>query len=71
MNQADAQEALSQTAKQMAFDVTAADRATSADQLRGIEGDAANRYFQALRHMIAPQIEGFAFKQRSRRPPLA
>ena len=46
------------------------DVATSADQLRGIEGDSANRYFQAFRHMIAPQIEGFEFKQRSRRPPL-
>ena len=70
MKQADASEALSQAAKQMAFDLTAADRATSLDQLRGIEGDSANRYFRAFRHMIAPGIEGFEFKQRSRRPPL-
>lgn len=39
------------------------------DQLRGIEGEAARRYFVAFDGLILQQKEGFFFRQRSRRPP--
>ncbi|MDI9258941.1 type I-C CRISPR-associated endonuclease Cas1c [Alicyclobacillus sendaiensis] len=40
------------------------------DEVRGIEGVAARRYFLALRHLLAPPIrEALAFDGRNRRPP--
>ena len=40
------------------------------DRLRGIEGDAANRYFGVFNEMIRPESRlSFAFEGRSRRPP--
>jgi CRISPR-associated protein Cas1 len=38
--------------------------------LRGIEGDAARTYFEVFPHLIVSDSPAFAFKQRSRRPPL-
>jgi CRISPR-associated protein Cas1 len=38
--------------------------------LRGVEGEAARRYFNVLRHLILTQKEGFPFQERTRRPPL-
>ncbi len=61
---------LKQNAKTLSFDVGFADKATTLDQLRGIEGDSANRYFQSLNDMISPAAKGFSFTVRSRRPPL-
>ncbi len=44
-------------------------RAKSVDQLRGIEGDAANTYFGVFPHLILNQKEDFLFNGRNRRPP--
>lgn len=46
------------------------DRTLSLDSVRGLEGEAANAYFGCFDHLIIAQKEGFAFKTRSRRPPL-
>ncbi len=44
-------------------------KATNLNQLRGIEGDAANKYFSVMPNLILNQKEDFAFNGRSRRPP--
>jgi len=38
--------------------------------LRGVEGEAARRYFSVFRHLVLTQKEGFPFEERTRRPPL-
>ena len=43
---------------------------TSLDSLRGIEGVAANQYFQLFDSMILQNKEDFFFHGRNRRPPL-
>lgn len=40
------------------------------DELRGIEGDAANKYFGVFDQLILNQKEDFKFSGRNRRPPL-
>ncbi len=40
------------------------------DEIRGIEGEAAHRYFNVFDHLITSQKEDFFFKSRSRRPPM-
>lgn len=40
------------------------------ERIRGVEGEAAQYYFQAFDHMILCQKEDFFFKGRNRRPPL-
>lgn len=40
------------------------------DELRGIEGKAAEQYFSVLNDMILNQKEDFVFTTRNRRPPL-
>ncbi len=40
------------------------------EQLRGIEGEAAARYFSVFNQLILQQKEDFKFEERSRRPPL-
>jgi len=40
------------------------------DLLRGIEGEAANRYFDVFDELILQEKEAFFFHGRSRRPPL-
>ena len=44
--------------------------ATDLDILRGLEGDASRTYFEAFDHAITQQKDSFAFRTRSRRPPL-
>jgi CRISP-associated protein Cas1 len=44
-------------------------RALDANQLRGIEGDAANSYFEVFQRLIINQKTDFIFHGRSRRPP--
>lgn len=39
------------------------------EALRGIEGNAARRYFEVFGELVLHQREDFAFKERSRRPP--
>lgn len=46
------------------------DSAVGLDELRGIEGKAAEQYFSILNDMILNQKEDFAFTKRNRRPPL-
>lgn len=48
----------------------AARNAVCAEELRGIEGEAAKIYFSIFDDMILQQKEDFYFKQRSKRPPL-
>ncbi|MCL1993180.1 MAG: type I-C CRISPR-associated endonuclease Cas1c [Spirochaetes bacterium] len=43
---------------------------SSADEIRGLEGQAAAEYFRVFDHLIIEKKEGFAFAERSRRPPL-
>lgn len=40
------------------------------DELRGIEGAAANSYFDVFDHLIVAQKNDFKFSKRNRRPPL-
>ncbi len=42
----------------------------SLDVLRGIEGEAANTYFNVFDHLIVSQKNSFAFRGRNKRPPL-
>lgn len=44
--------------------------ATTLDELRGLEGDTARRYFSVLRHLVTREDHAFDFSERSRRPPL-
>jgi len=44
--------------------------AQTLDRVRGIEGEAARRYFTVFERLIFSQKDDFYFKERSRRPPL-
>lgn len=46
------------------------DCASGLDELRGIEGKAAEQYFSIFNEMILNQKEDFMFTTRSRRPPM-
>jgi CRISPR-associated protein Cas1 len=43
---------------------------TGADEVRGLEGQAAAEYFRVFDHLIIDQKEDFIFTDRNRRPPL-
>lgn len=43
--------------------------ATTRDQVRGLEGDAASSYFSVFPRLIINQKDGFPFSGRNRRPP--
>lgn len=62
-----AQERLAASADHLARLVPSLQAASTADEIRGYEGDAAARYFAALPDCIS--AEGFSFQRRSRRPP--
>lgn len=47
-----------------------AENASSLDELRGIEGKAAEQYYSVFDDMILNQKESFSFQTRNRRPPL-
>lgn len=42
---------------------------TDLDTIRGLEGDAAARYFSVFNHLITEKTGAFTFSQRTRRPP--
>jgi len=42
----------------------------SPDSIRGLEGEAAQKYFSVFNHLIYAQKEEFFFFERNRRPPL-
>ena len=44
--------------------------ASTSDQVRGIEGEAAKTYFEVFDHLITAQKDDFRFQTRTRRPPL-
>jgi len=69
----DASEAsrLTRTADNLAASLRAAATAHSLDELRGVEGEAARGYFEALNLIVKPAFRGtFQFNGRTRRPPL-
>ena len=46
------------------------EKASGLDELRGIEGKAAEQYFSVFDNLILNQKEDFSFQTRNRRPPL-
>jgi len=54
----------------MAYLTKQLDKVSSLEEVRGIEGQAANLYFQVFDQLILVQKEGFYLKDRNRRPPL-
>lgn len=62
--------AVDAAALRLAQVVEQAQRTADLDPLRGLEGEAANVYFAAFDHLLTAQKEAFAFRTRSRRPPL-
>jgi len=62
--------ALGRTANNLAASVRAAKAALDLDTLRGVEGEAARGYFDALNLVVKPQARAhFILNGRSRRPP--
>jgi CRISPR-associated protein Cas1 len=66
---AGARERLEAAAARLAWFVDSARQASSADQLRGVEGEAAGTYFAVFNDLIVANQEAFAFRTRNRRPP--
>ncbi|MFH1496613.1 MAG: CRISPR-associated endonuclease Cas1, partial [Verrucomicrobiota bacterium] len=62
--------ALTTAANHLGHRAEAAVAATNLDSLRGVEGDAADTYFQAFNHLLTADGTAFRFTTRSRRPPL-
>jgi len=58
---------LDATCIELAYNAQATTKVSTLDSLRGLEGDAASRYFQAFPHLITNPA--FAFSGRSKRPP--
>ncbi len=69
-NGADGAEALSAAATKMGRLLDGMAEDAPLDTVRGWEGDAARRYFEVFDHLVVAQKDGFAFRGRSRRPPL-
>ncbi|ORC32843.1 subtype I-C CRISPR-associated endonuclease Cas1 [Marispirochaeta aestuarii] len=63
-------QSISDASEQLSGLIRQIDRTETTDELRGIEGTGAARYFGVFNHLIIDQKEGFYFKERSRRPPL-
>ncbi len=62
-------EAVKDTVAQMKYCKLKALNASDMDSLRGIEGDADNRYFEVFPQLILHQKGDFIFHGRNRRPP--
>lgn len=63
-------ERLNRAAKRLSASVVEVQAADSTDRLRGLEGEAATHYFGAFNDLRTGSGETFAFRGRSRRPPL-
>ena len=63
-------EELKRTSAQLAAALPLIEQCDDLDQLRGLEGEAAQRYFDCFDSLILQQHEAFPFVSRSRRPPL-
>ncbi|MCB1228498.1 MAG: type I-C CRISPR-associated endonuclease Cas1 [Verrucomicrobiales bacterium] len=59
--------ALKATCAELAYNAQATAKVTTLDSLRGLEGDAAKRYFDAFPHLITHPA--FTFPGRTKRPP--
>lgn len=65
------EQSLTRTADNLAASLRALAAANDLDILRGIEGEAARNYFDAMNHVIKSAYRtDFAFTGRTRRPPL-
>lgn len=60
---------LTETIDRLGFVQQRVREARSLDELRGIEGEAANEYFSRFDDLITAQKESFRFAGRNRRPP--
>ena len=63
-------EQLKRVSTQLAAALPLIEQCDDLDQLRGLEGEAAQRYFDCFDSLILQQHEAFPFVSRSRRPPL-
>lgn len=63
-------EQLKRTSAQLAAALPLIEQCDDLDQLRGLEGEAAQRYFDCFDSLILQQHNDFSFSGRSRRPPL-
>lgn len=63
-------EKLAETTNHLAELLKVLESAQPLDTVRGIEGEAARKYFEVFDHLIIAQKEDFSFRERSRRPPL-
>ncbi len=63
-------ETLDRASTQLGQSLRLIESAPSLDGLRGVEGDAAQTYFNVFDELILHQKEAFFFHGRSRRPPL-
>lgn len=63
-------EQLKRTSAQLAAALPLIEQCDDLDQLRGLEGEAAQRYFDCFDPLILQQHDDFSFAGRSRRPPL-
>lgn len=67
---ADGHEAIEAASARLAGQLARLPSAATVDQARGVEGEAASTYFGAFGHLLTAQRQAFAFRTRSRRPPL-
>lgn len=63
-------EQFKRTSTQLAAALPLLEQCEDLDQLRGLEGEAAQRYFDCFNGLILQQNQDFSFTSRSRRPPL-
>lgn len=61
---------VAETSKQLSLYLDQIQNVETLDELRGIEGAAANSYFGVFNHLIVAQKKDFKFDKRNRRPPL-
>ncbi|GHV07255.1 CRISPR-associated endonuclease Cas1 [Campylobacterota bacterium] len=62
--------AVQEAADRLKYALNSLSETQTIDEIRGLEGEAANAYFGAFDHLIVSQKSDFAFTIRSRRPPL-
>lgn len=60
---------LQDAAARLAQSLGDAERASTLDHLRGVEGEAGREYFAVFGSLLANPLTGFEFNGRSRRPP--
>lgn len=61
---------LNEASKNLSWYLNQVQKTDTLNELRGIEGGAANSYFDVFDHLIVTQKNDFKFNKRNRRPPL-